>query len=63
VAAGLVGLYTLFGAEEAAELERERATGFGVVVGTAAVVGSLYADARALWYCTPRRWRLYRDGR
>jgi hypothetical protein len=39
--------------------------GFGIaalVVGAVALIGSLGArDVHALWYCTPRRWRMFRD--
>lgn len=61
-----VGLYSLLGGSEAmSALGRERALGYGVValvVGTVAIVGSLATrDVHALWYCTPRRWRLFRD--
>jgi hypothetical protein len=63
VGAGLVGLLSLLGAD--GEPDRERAIGFGIaalVVGAVALVGSLAArDVHALWYCTPRRWRLFRD--
>jgi len=63
-----VGLYSLFGGGEAmSEPGRERALGYGVValvVGTVAIVGSIASrDVHALWYCTPRRWRLFRGGR
>ena len=65
VGAGLVGLLSLLGAHGQADLSRERAIGFGIValvVGAMALVGSLAArDVHALWYCTPRRWRLFRD--
>jgi hypothetical protein len=58
--AGLVGLASLLGAPGLGDLERERALGFGVaalVIGAAALLGSLgVRDARALWYCSPRRW-------
>jgi hypothetical protein len=65
IGAGLVGLFTLLGADGQPELHRERAIGFGIValvVGAVALVGSLAArDVHALWYCSPRRWRLFRD--
>jgi hypothetical protein len=55
-----IGLFALFGAGGLPDLERERALGFGLaalVVGAVALLGSLAArDARALWYCAPRRW-------
>lgn len=61
-----VGLYSLLGGSEAKPgLGAERALGYGVValvVGTVAIIGSLATrDVHALWYCTPRRWRLFRD--
>jgi hypothetical protein len=65
IAACLVGLFSLLGVEGQPELNRERAIGFGIaalVVGAVALVGSLASrDVRALWYCSPRRWRLFRD--
>jgi hypothetical protein len=65
IGAGLVGLLSLLGADGEPALHRERAIGFGIaalVVGAVALVGSLAArDVHALWYCTPRRWRLFRD--
>jgi hypothetical protein len=65
VGAGVVGLLSLLGAHGQPDLSRERAIGFGIValvVGAVALVGSLAArDVHALWYCTPRRWRLFRD--
>lgn len=55
-----VGVFALLGAGGQPELERERALGFGLaalVVGAVALLGSLAVrDARALWYCSPRRW-------
>jgi hypothetical protein len=61
----LVGLLSLLGIEGQPALNRERAIGFGIValvVGAVALIGSLAArDVRALWYCAPRRWRLFRD--
>jgi hypothetical protein len=63
IGAGVVGLLSLVGAH--GQPGRERAIGFGIValvVGAVALVGSLVArDVHALWYCTPRRWRLFRD--
>jgi hypothetical protein len=65
IGAGVVGLFSLFGPADQPALDRERAIGFGIValvVGAVALIGSLAArDVRALWYCTPRRWRLFRD--
>lgn len=65
VAAGLVGLFSLLGIGDQPELNRERAIGFGVaalVVGVVALIGSLTVqDVHALWYCAPRRWRMFRD--
>jgi hypothetical protein len=65
VSAGVVGLFSLLGVEGQPALYRERAVGFGIValvVGAVALIGSLAVrDVRALWYCTPRRWRLFRD--
>lgn len=65
VGAGLLGLASLLGAGGQPDLEHERAIGFGIaalVVGAVALVGSLAArDVRALWYCSPRRWRAFRD--
>jgi hypothetical protein len=65
IGACLIGLYSLLGVADQPELSGERATGFGIValvVGAAALVGSLAArDVHALWYCAPRRWRLFRD--
>ena len=59
LAAGLVGLVTLLGAPGSG-LEQERAAGFGItalVIGAIALLASLAVrDARALWYCSPRRW-------
>jgi hypothetical protein len=61
---GAIGLFSIFGGgAELPELNRERAQGFGVtalVVGLVAVIGSLWSDARRLWYCVPRRWRPFR---
>lgn len=63
-AACAVGLWSLAGGAELGDLERERAAGFGVaalVVGAVALLGSLgVRDARALWYCSPRRWAPFR---
>ena len=60
LAACLVGLASLSGAPGLAGLEQERAAGFGItalVIGAVALFGSLgVRDARALWYCSPRRW-------
>jgi hypothetical protein len=65
IGAGAVGLFSLLGVADQPALHRERAIGFGIValvVGAVALIGSLAArDVRALWYCTPRRWRLFRD--
>lgn len=63
-----VGLYSLLGGgADLAEVERERAAGFGIaalVVGGVAVAGSLgIRDVHRLWYCAPRRWRLFRSDR
>jgi hypothetical protein len=64
LAAGLVGLWSLLGGADLSALERERSVGFGVaalVVGAVALLGSLgVRDARALWYCSPRRWAPFR---
>ena len=64
LAAGVVGLWSLSGGAELSALERERAAGFGwaaLVVGAVALLGSLgVRDARALWYCSPRRWAPFR---
>jgi hypothetical protein len=64
LAAGLIGLASLLGAPGLADLERERALGFGVtalVIGAVALLGSLgVRDARALWYCSPRRWAAFK---
>lgn len=64
LAACLVGLASLSGAPGLAGLEQERAAGFGVtalVIGAVALLGSLgVRDARALWYCSPRRWAPFR---
>jgi hypothetical protein len=61
----LAGLFSLWGIADQPELNRERAIGFGIaalVVGAVALIGSLTArDVHALLYCTPRRWRLFRD--
>jgi hypothetical protein len=61
----LIGLFSLLGAEGQPELNRERAIGFGIaalVIGAIALIGSLASrDVHALWYCSPRRWRLFRD--
>jgi hypothetical protein len=65
IGACLVGLFSLLGVEGQPELNRERAIGFGIaalVIGAVALVGSLASrDVHALWYCSPRRWRLFRD--
>ena len=62
--AGLAGLLSLLGTSDLSDLERERATGFGIaalVIGAVAVLGSLgVRDAQALWYCAPRRWRPFK---
>lgn len=59
----LVGLFSLLGDPQ--DPSRERAIGFGMValvVGGVALAGSLMSrDVHALWYCMPRRWRLFRD--
>lgn len=61
---GVVGLLSLLGVAGLADLERDRATGFGIaalVVGAVALLGSLAVrDAHALWYCSPRRWRPFK---
>jgi hypothetical protein len=61
----LVGLFSLLGIGDPSEPHGDRAIGFGIValvVGAVALIGSLTArDVHALWYCTPRRWRLFRD--
>jgi hypothetical protein len=61
----LFGLFSLLGMADQPDLNQERATGFGVValvVGAVALIGSLAVrDVRALWYCSPRRWRMFRD--
>ena len=60
LAASLIGLVSLLGGADLGALERERASGFGItalVIGAVALLGSLgVRDARALWYCSPRRW-------
>jgi hypothetical protein len=65
IGACLVGLFALLGVEGQPELNRERAIGFGIaalVIGAVALIGSLASrDVHALWYCSPRRWRLFRD--
>jgi hypothetical protein len=65
IGAGLVGVLSLLGASDLPALNRERAIGFGIValvVGAVALAGSLGSrDVHALWYCSPRRWRLFRD--
>jgi hypothetical protein len=64
IAGCLIGLFALLGAEGHPELNRERATGFGIaalVIGAVAFIGSLASrDVHALWYCSPRRWRAFR---
>jgi len=64
IGAGLIGLLSLLGGTDLGGLERERSAGFGVaalVVGAVALLGSLgVRDARALWYCSPRRWAPFR---
>jgi hypothetical protein len=59
-----LGLFSIFGGgEQLPDLNRERATGFGIaaiVVGLIALIGSLTGDAHRLWYCMPRRWRAFR---
>jgi hypothetical protein len=64
LAAGAIGLFTLLAPQGLSPLEHERAQGFGIaalVVGAVALFGSLGArDVRALWYCSPRRWRAFR---
>lgn len=61
----MVGLYTWRNADAFSDLEESRATGFALtafVVGLVALAGSLLArDVRALWYCSPKRWRPFRD--
>jgi hypothetical protein len=64
LACSALGLFSIFGGgEQLPELNRERATGFGIaaiVVGLVALIGSLTGDAHRLWYCMPRRWRAFR---
>ena len=59
-----VGLYTWLNAGALPDLQAGRALGFALtafVVGLVAILGSLLArDVRALWYCSPRRWRPFR---
>ena len=58
-----LGLFSILGGEPLPELNRERATGFGIaaiVVGLVALIGSLTGDAHRLWHCMPRRWRAFR---
>jgi hypothetical protein len=59
-----LGLFSIFGGgEQLPDLNRERATGFGIaaiVVGLVALIGSLTGDVHRLWYCMPRRWRAFR---
>ena len=59
-----VGLFSMFGgSDQLPAINRERALGFGVAavaVGLVALLGSLMGDARAFWYCMPRRWRPFR---
>lgn len=65
IGAGLVGLFSILGVADQPDPDRERAVGFGIaalVVGVTALIGSLAArDVHALWYCSPRRWRLFKD--
>ena len=65
IGACVIGAFSLLGVADQPALNRERAIGFGiaaVVVGGVALIGSLAArDVHALWYCSPRRWRLFRD--
>ena len=65
IGAWAVGLFTLLGLDDQPDLSRERAIGFAIVafvVGAVAVIGSLAArDVHALWYCSPRRWRMFKD--
>ena len=65
IGACLVGAFSLLGVAGQPELNHERAVGFGIaamVIGGVALIGSLAArDVHALWYCAPRRWRLFRD--
>jgi hypothetical protein len=65
IGACLIGLFSLLGVAGQPELNRDRAIGFGIValaVGAVALIGSLASrDVHALWYCSPRRWRLFRD--
>lgn len=60
-----VGLYTWLNADTFPDLEAGRALGFALVslvVGVVAILGSLLAkDVRALWYCSPKRWRPFRN--
>lgn len=64
----VIGVYSLLGAgADLPEVERDSALGFGIValvVGGVAIAGSLGArDVHRLWYCSPHRWRLFREGR
>jgi hypothetical protein len=65
IGACVIGASSLLGVADQPALNRERAIGFGIValvVGGVALIGSLAArDVHALWYCAPRRWRLFRD--
>lgn len=60
-----VGLYTWLGASVQDMAGTGRAEGFALtagVVGLVAILGSLLSrDVKALWYCSPRRWRPFKD--
>jgi hypothetical protein len=65
IGACLLGLFSLLGVEGQPEVNGERAIGFGIAalfIGAVALISSLASrDVHALWYCSPRRWRLFRD--
>ena len=60
-----IGLFGVFGGSIAPPAERALGVEFGItaiVIGLVALIGSLITpDIRGLWYCSPKRWKMFRD--